>query len=229
MSPVVKFDVSGSDPEAATRDFEPPVPGVYKMKVQSIKVAKPPNKDRRIELVLEVTGATGDKKKYNGGRVWDYINLESEAAAWKLDQFLQAFGLATKSKRKGQFNPDNLLGELVTVRVASDTNQNGDYRPRVGALIQFDEDADEEGDDSEDEGEDEEPEEDDADDSEEAEDEDGDFEEEEGESEEDLDYDAMSIAELKEELESRDLSTKGSRGALVKRLQKNDQDPFEEE
>jgi hypothetical protein len=55
------------------------------------------------------------------------------------------------------------------------------------------------------------------------EDEDEDEEEEEDEDEEGDNYDEMSLAELREELENRELDTKGKKNILVARLRKDDQ------
>lgn len=51
-------------------------------------------------------------------------------------------------------------------------------------------------------------------------------EEEESDSGADDDYDEWTVDELKEELEARELSPRGSKAALIKRLRENDNDPF---
>jgi hypothetical protein len=284
----VKFDVSGSDPADATRDFEPPKPGVYKAKVAEINPGfsrdddgKPDKSRPRLEVVYRI-----QDKKYANAPVWDYLSF-SDASQWKLDQFLQAVGISSKTKRKGEFDTDKVAGKkIVKVRIIGET-RNGAYRARVGGVFKYNKDDDEELDSEEDV--DEEVEDEDVDDTEEedeteeSEDEDTDEEEDEspdldslgaeadegddaaaeqltamaedneldpdeyatwaelataiqeaegggeGEDEDDSDgYDDMSLKELKEELESRDLKTTGSKAALVKRLRENDEseDPF---
>lgn len=132
--PKVKFDVSGSDPDkAASGSFEPPKPGVYKAKIAELKPGFTDNdKTRpRLEVVVEITD-----KRFLGSRLWDYISF-GEASQWKLDQFLQAMGLADKKKRKGTFDTDLLLNKPLKVRVKGETF-NEEYRARLNAYISWD-------------------------------------------------------------------------------------------
>jgi len=138
--PVVKYDVSGSDPaDASTRkEYPKPRPGIYTARVRSIIVEDPPDKDRRIVAELEITD--GD---FKGWYRKVYINLVSEAAVWKLDQFLQAFGIATEKKRKGQFNTDTLLGKLCKIQVKSSSyvpqgQTEAVYAPEISGTFNLD-------------------------------------------------------------------------------------------
>lgn len=206
---VVKFDVSGTDPEKASQSFEPPKPGVYLAKVAEINSGfsknddgKPDRQRPRLEVVYHI--ADGD---YKNAPLWDYLSF-SEDSQWRMDQFLQAVGVSSKKKRKGSFDTDSLLGKIVKVRVKADTNQSGDYRAKVGGVMS----APQEGEDYEDEepdGEEDEP----------GEDEDGEDEDEETNA---VDYSTMSIKDLRIECKSRDLETGGAKPALIARLEEAD-------
>jgi hypothetical protein len=213
----VKVDVSGVDPADAKR--EPPKPGVYRAVVDSLVSRKPEGKQQRLEVVMKITG--GGDKKYHGAKIYDYINLENENVAWKLDQFLQAFGVTSTKKRKATFDTDDLVGESCKIRVRGGTNQNDEYRAEMAAYLEADEeDDDEEG--EEEDGEEEAGEESDDEDE-------GEGEEEEGEEAEDDGYDELSTADIKAELKERGLKTLGVRSALLERLRENDAESEEEE
>ncbi len=170
--PKIKFDVSGSDPNKAIQDSEPPKPGVYRCKVDEINAGftkgedgKPDKTRPRLEVIYRITVG-----KSKGAPLWDYVSF-SEAAQWKLDQFLQAMGIATAKKRKGEFDTAKLIGKVVKVRVVKDPNSE-DYRPKVkGVFAPGEDDEDEDGADEEEVDEDDEEEEDDEDDTEDEDDE----------------------------------------------------------
>lgn len=192
--PKITFDVSGSDPKKATQDLEPPKPGVYVAKVDEINpgyskdedTGKPDKTRPRLEVIYRI-----NKGKYKGAPLWDYLSF-SEASQWKLDQFLQAVGIATEKKRKGSFDTAKQVGKLVKVRVQGQ-GSGEDYRARVRGVFKYDpdaeddedtEDEDEVDEDIEDEEEDEETETEDEDDTEE---DDGDDEDEDDEDDEEED------------------------------------------
>lgn len=210
----IKFDVSSSDAEKATANYAQPTPGVYRIKIKALDVKKPDGKDRRIEAQYEIV----QDKKFKGARLFDYINLESESSAWKLDQFLQAVGAASTKKRSGSFDTEALLGKDLMCRVKNELYQ-GEQRAKVGGVFALSDDEDEASEDSDEgtedvdeEGEDEELAEDDED-----------------ESEEETDYSEWEISDLKAELKRRELSTKGKRTELTTRLEEDDaEDPFDE-
>lgn len=142
--PKITFDVSNSDPDKATQDVEPPKPGVYLCKVAEINPGfskdddGKPDKDRpRLEVVYRI-----HKGNSKGAPLWDYLSF-SEAAQWKLDQFLQAVGVANKKKRKGSFDSSKVIGKLVKVRVTGQ-GSGEDYRARVRGVFAYDPDLEEE-------------------------------------------------------------------------------------
>lgn len=228
----IKFDVSSEEFGSAKELAAQPKPGVYRAKVHEINSGYSKKKDGsgvdknrpRLEVIYEITekGAMSpDGENATGARIWDYVSF-SDAAAWKLASFLEAFGVATKKKRKGTLDTDQIVGKECKVRVRAGKNQDGEYRGEIAGTFPLPEDDEEEEDEL---PEDEEAEEDD-DDVEESDDDDDDddddVDEEEDEEEED-DYNEWSLAELKEECEERGLSSKGKKGALIKRLEEDDE------
>jgi hypothetical protein len=185
----VTFDVSGSDPDKATQDQEPPKPGVYVAKVDAIETGfskdeetgKPDKSRPRLEVIYRI--AKGPSK---GFPLWDYLSF-SEASQWKMDQFLQAVGVATKTKRKGSFETSKIVGKkLVKVRL-SGQGSGDDYRVRVRGVFSYNESEDE-GEEEEEELEDEEEEE--------LEDEESEEEEEETEDEDEIELDESDLDQL---------------------------------
>lgn len=156
--PVVKFDVSGSDPKAAfAGGGKQATPGVYTVKLKEVKPGfrkgdngQPDKSAPRLEVLAEI-----QDKKFKGSLLYDYISF-SEASQWKMDQFLQVLGLASTSKRKGSFDTAKVTNKKVKVRVVGDT-YNGEYRAKLGSYLPDDE-VDDDGEETEDEeGEEEEP------------------------------------------------------------------------
>lgn len=197
----VKFNVKGVESGGGDRPL--PKPGVYRCKITSCVVGQPTGKDKRIEVVYTITD--GDHKNFP---IYDYINLESEAAAWKLRQFLEAVGLVSEKKESGDFDPEELVGTALSVKtkVQPETEQ---YAASVKAtlLMPLDGDADD-------------------DDAEDLSDDDGD------DDNEDVDYSAMDLDELKEAAEEAELDVaeiiKGKKkkaekeAALREALEEND-------
>jgi hypothetical protein len=120
---VIKYDVSGVE---AGGGGEQPQPGLYKGKIVSVTPRKKksngdPTND--LEVVVDVG------KEYS--RLWTYIQLDNPASAWKLREFTDALGLPDK----GGFDPTKLGGKQVSVKVAADTDLDGDYRGKVKNLF----------------------------------------------------------------------------------------------
>lgn len=219
----IKYDLSEQDPDASVQvqTRESPKPGMYVATINEIKARDAqgdPDKPM-LEVILEISDA--DKKankKYAGARLWWYVMLPDHPSfadtAWKLDQLLQATGVATGRKRKGVFDPDSLVGQEVMVNVRGGKNQDGEYKGDVGAVLAYDEDSwGAEGSvDDEDESFDEE------------ELEDTEEEDLEEESEGGMDYSTLSIKELRDEMESRDLDHDGLRKSdMVAVLEEDDE------
>jgi hypothetical protein len=217
----LKFDVSGSDPAKATgSNFEPPPAGTYNCRIDETTMGTTRKGDQMITAVYEITDG-----QHKGKKLWDRIVL-TKAAEWKLDQFLQALGIASSRKRKGVLDLEEIVGERITVKV-----KQGEYNgnptaevDRVSAAADsddLDEDEDEE-DYDEDLDEDDDLDEDVDDDLEEEEEED----EEQSATDSDDDYESMSLAELRAELKERELNAKGAKPSLIARLRENDEEVF---
>jgi hypothetical protein len=126
----IKFNVKGVETRSG---YGEPIPkGMYKCDIETCVVTKPEGKDERIEVVYVI--ADGDHK---GRKLFDYINLESEAAAFKVREFLEAVGIVTDKKEMGSFEPEKLVGDQVMIRVAhqADTRPEhaGEIQSRVGS------------------------------------------------------------------------------------------------
>lgn len=233
---------------------EPPKPGVYTAKIAEINAGfskgedgKPDPQRPRLEVIWEITD-----KRYKGARIWDYVTFGTNTQ-WKLAQFLNALGLGSKDNVSGEFDTKKLapkgtdIGKTgkpiawtssgsaeARLRVRAGTNQSGEYRAEVGAILPMadeDEDAvDEFGDDAETEEETEEKEE-----VEEVED-DGEFEDD-GEAEEVEEvtiYDAdelkaMAPADIKELATYWEIDFKGKKKSEVIAAIAKAQDDFTSE
>lgn len=192
----VKYDVRGVE---GSRSLLPA--GVYNAKIASADVTKPEGKDERIELVLEVIG----DKTHNGAKLYEYINLESEAARWKLREFLEAAQVVKNGKEAGTLDTSKLVGTTIGVKTIvrpADEARGFDEQARVRRMFVAD-GVSANGDEAED-------------------------LEDEAEGDE-SEYEDMSPTELKAELKERGLSTKGKKPVLVSRLIEDDEAEEEEE
>lgn len=140
----VKFTVSGDAVEQAEKGGggeQPPV-GVYQLKIEEINHGYSkgddgnPDKNRpRLEVVYRpYANADGESLEKNYLRVWDYVSF-SEAAEWKLAQFLLSIGeIDTKKKAKShsvELDTDKHIGDIVKGRIRADTDLEGNYKPKV--------------------------------------------------------------------------------------------------
>ena len=119
----IKYDVS--DVEAGGGG-EQPQPALYKGKIVSVKHRE---KNARGEACndLEVVVDVGEEF----ARLWTYIQLDNPATRWKLREFTDAMGLSPK----GTIDPTKLKGKAVTVKVAADTDLDGNYRGKIKNLF----------------------------------------------------------------------------------------------
>lgn len=151
MATKVKYNVKGVDPGG---DRTMPKAAVHRCKVTSCTVVKPEGKDRRIEA--QYTVMDDDPKGSKGYVLYDYINLEREDLDWKLAQFIKAVGLP----ETGSFDPDEIVGTALNIRVKI-RPETDDWAAKAvpGTLIALDGEEDE-GEDLSDEDEDEDEDED---------------------------------------------------------------------
>lgn len=166
MAVNIKFDVSGADHNANASgggEFVQAPKGVYIAELMEANLGyskdddgKPDKNRPRIECIYQIVGeADGAKPEAQYSRIWDYVSF-SDAAEWKLDQFLQAVGIATTKKEKGQLDLTKIAGKVtdlkggehdgkaakVKLRVTAGKDLQGDYRAKVGGTyLLTDEDA----------------------------------------------------------------------------------------
>lgn len=162
----IKYDVSGADHDSNASgggEFVQAPKGVYIAELMEANLGyskdddgKPDKNRPRIECIYQIVGeADGSKPEAQYSRIWDYVSF-SDAAEWKLDQFLQAVGIATTKKEKGQLDLTKIAGKArdlkgaehdgkaakVKLRVAAGKDLQGDYRAKVGGTyLLTDEDA----------------------------------------------------------------------------------------
>lgn len=125
-----KFDVRGVEGRGSTLPA-----GVYDGQITSADITKPDGKDERIELVVEVI----NNKDHNGKKLYEYVNLESEAARWKLLELLEAVGVDDKH---GTLDTDRQMkgkkiGVKTFVRPADDV-RGFDEQSRIRRMFALD-------------------------------------------------------------------------------------------
>lgn len=203
----IKYDVSKVED---LPDRAPAPVGVYRAKIVKAEPKESSKGNQMIEVQYRLThDGAGKKLKEEYGDLWDYPILDHEHPFVKarLKEFITALGF----KSAGTIDTDKIVGKSVQVKLKSDTDQDGDYRPRVGKVMGLPtEDI-------------EEPDEDDEDESE-----DGD--------EEELDLDAMSRKELKDLIAEEELDIKVKKSmsdddirAAIAELLGEDEDEDEED
>jgi len=237
MAKMVEFDLSGMSDEEFVQDDSPnfaeqPKPGVYTFLIKEIIPGYTQgDKSRpRLEVVLDVVadgkGETESLKTSGkeggdctGARIWDYVSF-SDASEWKQKQFFKAIGEASPKKKKGKFNAEKHEGKTRFLAVVkADSNQEGDYRAKIGTIFPIGEDAAtvemDDGLEDELEKDELEPEEPESEELEEDEDDDWDDEEEEEDELTEEQIRAMNPAQLKELAKEHGISLKGLKKAAA--------------
>jgi hypothetical protein len=137
--PKVKYDVSQF--ADAQSDAHAPV-GTYILTVEDIDGPKPSsNGNAMLEVRFRPThNAQGERLKEEYAPIWHYPLLEHDSpfVQARTKEFFTALGLPLK----GSFDTDKVEGMKVLGRLKSDTDQDGDYRPRIAKLMKV-EQADE--------------------------------------------------------------------------------------
>jgi hypothetical protein len=128
----VKYDLS--DVEDVNQAHAPV--GVYRAKISKVDGPKPSSSgNSMLEVIFDLThDAAG--KSLNGSfmPVWYYPLLAEDAhpvSKARTKEFMLAVGL----KAKGTLDTDKLVGKDVQLRLKSDTDQDGDYRPKIGKVM----------------------------------------------------------------------------------------------
>jgi len=176
----IKYDLSGVED---VQDGQHAPVGIYRAKVRSVDGPKQSSGGNpMLEVVFDLThDATGKKLKEQYMPVWYYPILEHDHPFVKarLKEFLTAFGL----KPKGTLDTDKIVGQTVQLKLKSDTDQDGEYRPKISKVMGLPESS-------------EEPEE------------EPDEEPEEEEEDEGVDLDALNRSELKKFIKDEELEIK---------------------
>lgn len=132
MSPAIKFDVTGVE---AGGDRELPKAGVYACKLTEATRRTGDHDD--LAVVYEITAP----KEHKGFPLYDYVPF-SEAARFRLRQFLEAFGLVTEKKEKGQFDPTKLIGKECQVRIKRRSSEEFGEQVKVASVLPAKDDDD---------------------------------------------------------------------------------------
>lgn len=119
--------------------------GYYVLEIMSMNYG--PNKagdGNRAEVILKPVKTFKDgvvtPVAENYGQVWDYIS-DGESSGFKRAQFGLALGFTVK---RGQIQedvemeagkPGTVVGRFVLARLRKDTDQDGNYRPKMGAYL----------------------------------------------------------------------------------------------
>lgn len=127
-------------------DFEQAPPGLYVAKLTSCeqhyakgKDSKPDKTKPSLECIYQITAVrqkdgSEEKPDVRYSQIWDYVSMrDSEDVQWKQAQFAAAMGLGDGSKNVNTSkDPKEFVNTTVLLRVKKDTDQNGDYRAKVG-------------------------------------------------------------------------------------------------
>jgi SAP domain/Protein of unknown function (DUF669) len=174
----VKFDVSGDIPET----INAPV-GTYRGKIKDAEARDSNAGNPMVVITWELTHhADGKKVSEDYWPVRTYLMVADERPYAKrtIKQFVTALGL----KLKGEMDLNKLIGKTAQLKLKSDTDQDGEYQPRIGQIMPAASKSDE------DEPEPETPEAEEPEDDEEG---------------EELDLDALSRSELKKLIKDEEL------------------------
>ncbi len=134
----VKYDVTGV--ESGGRGAPPP-PGMYIGKL--VECTGPaPSKAGNDQLTCKYEITRGDAKGYP---LWDYVGF-ADNQAWKLRQFLEAMGIVTAKKEKGQMDTGKVIGTEVQIRLKHEM-YNDEPQARIASVLPMPEEDDEDEDD----------------------------------------------------------------------------------
>lgn len=109
---------------------------------KSVEPKTSSNGNQMLQVVYVLThDASGKKLKESYDQLWYYPIMDHDhpfvQARWK--EFIAAYGL----KKKGTLDTDKIVGKIVQLKLKTDTDQDGEYRPRVGKVMGFSSNGDE--------------------------------------------------------------------------------------
>ena len=127
----VTYDLTGVD----DLPDEPHAPvGTYIGKIEAAEFKNSSAGNPMIEVRWRLThDASGSKLKESYQAVWDYPILEhdSKFVMGKTKAFMEAIG----EKLKGTLDTNKMVGKKAQLKLKSDTDDGGDYRPRIGKIL----------------------------------------------------------------------------------------------
>lgn len=151
----VRIKVGADDVEKAAEagDFEQARPGLYTAILDECNPGftkgendKPDKSRPYLECIYKITGTGREGKPLETqlSRIWDYVSF-GESSKWKMAQFALAMGLKTNAKgeidQEIEIEPDKpgtVVGTDVVIRVKKDSDQEGNYRGKIGAVYNKD-------------------------------------------------------------------------------------------
>lgn len=126
----MKFDNTGVEDVTA----QPAPIGTYRAKIRSMEPKQSKNDNAMVEVIFDLTHDAGGKKlKESYDPIWYYPISDHDhpyvKAQWK------EFTAAVTGKTKGILDTDKDAGKSVLVKLGTDTDQDGEYRPRVKKVM----------------------------------------------------------------------------------------------
>ena len=126
MAKLIEYDVSGVEESSGGGTGVKVRPGVHVAKIERC-TERTEKRDGSPANDIEVALNFGEEFDWG----FTYIGL-SQAADWKLAEFIRALGL----KDKGKLDPDKMVGKYLRVKVNSGTYE-GEYSPDMGRLMKI--------------------------------------------------------------------------------------------
>lgn len=146
----IKASQQAMEEAAENGDFSDAPVGWYVARLKSCEMVQSKKSGaNQLECIYQIVGVGKANRKPEElyGQLWDYVQLESEQTEWKRAEFCLAHGIERRGKAKEmefeneEGKPGTIIGNLVLIRVKADNDQEGNYRPRIGKVLPFDEEA----------------------------------------------------------------------------------------
>lgn len=129
--PKVAYDLSGVED---LPDIPHAPVGTYIGKIEAVDARDSKQGNPMLEVRWILThSADGTKLKEEYQPIWDYPLLEHESkfVMGRTKAFFEGIGM----KLKGSLDTDKMAGKKAQLKLKSDTDQDGEYRPRIGKIL----------------------------------------------------------------------------------------------
>lgn len=136
--PKVKYDASGDIPETENA----PV-GTYRAEVKEAEARKSNSGNPMVVITWELTHTADGKRitaDYWPVRLYLMVADERPYAKRAIRGFTDALGLPAK----GALDTDKVVGKKAQLKLKSDTDQDGEYQPRIGKVLPLSDQSEEE-------------------------------------------------------------------------------------